>query len=449
MTKCDLIVIGAGPGGYETAARAAARGLDTVIVERDLPGGTCLNRGCIPTKALCRSAEVAATVREAFDFGVAAAGFTLDYAVACARRDAIVGELRQGVETLLGGVRMIRGEARFTGQRTIQVGEEELTAPRVIIATGSRPAPLRAEGAELAIDSDRLLALDRLPAEIAIVGGGVIGMEFASIFAAFGSKVSVLEFCPEILPPFDREIAKRLRMAMKRRGVDIVTQAAVGAIVKDEAGRLEIRYACKGKDKALTADMVVSAVGRRPVIPDGLDKAGVALTERGFIKVDASMQTSALGVYAIGDVNGLCMLAHAASAQGRVVLGDKVDLGVMPSAVFTVPECSMVGLTEEQCAAQGLDFVTATSTFRANGKAMAMGSTDGLVKVIVGRHDRRILGCHICGPHAADLIEEIAVAMVAGMDSDRFTSVIHGHPTLSETVAAAMEKADEAAGKHD
>lgn len=449
MTHCDLIVIGAGPGGYETAARAAARGLDTVIVERDLPGGTCLNRGCIPTKALCRSAEVATTVREAFDFGVAATGFTLDYAAACARRDAIVGELRQGVETLLGGVRMIRGEARFTGQRSIQVGEEELTAPRVIIATGSRPAPLRAEGAELAIDSDRLLALDRLPAEVAIVGGGVIGMEFASIFAAFGSKVSVLEFCPEILPPFDREIAKRLRMAMKRRGVDVVTQAAVGAIIKDDAARLEIRYACKGKDKALTADMVVSAVGRRPVIPDGLDKAGVALTERGFIKVDASMQTSAPGVYAIGDVNGLCMLAHAASVQGRVVLGEKVDLDVMPSAVFTEPECSMVGLTEEQCAAQGLDFVTATSTFRANGKAMAMGSTDGLVKVIVGRHDRRILGCHICGPHAADLIEEIAVAMVAGMDSDRFTSVIHGHPTLSETVAAAMEKADEAAGKHD
>ena len=425
MTHCDLIVIGAGPGGYETAARAAARGLETVIVERDLPGGTCLNRGCIPTKALCRSAEVAATVREAFDFGVATTGFTLDYASACARRDAIVGELRQGVETLLGGVRVIRGEARFKGERTIQVGDEELTAPRVIIATGSRPAPLRAEGAELAIDSDRLLALDCLPAEIAIVGGGVIGMEFASIFAAFGSKVSVLEYCPEILPRLD------------------------GPLVKDDAGKQEIRYVCKGKEKTLTADMVVSAVGRRPVIPDGLDKAGVELTERGFIKVDASMQTSAPGVYAIGDVNGLCMLAHAASAQGRVVLGDKVDLGVMPSAVFTVPECSMVGLTEEQCAAQGLDFVTATSTFRANGKAMAMGAADGLVKVIVGRHDRRILGCHICGPHAADLIEDIAVAMVAGMDSARFTSVIHGHPTLSETVAAAMEKADEAAGKHD
>ena len=445
MIHCDIIVIGAGPGGYETAARAAANGLDAIIVERDQPGGTCLNRGCIPTKALCRSAEVAVTVREAFDYGVSTNGFTLDYAAACARRDAVVGELRQGVVTLLGGVRTVVGEARFTGERTVAVGDEVFTAPMVVIATGSCPAPLRAEGSELAVDSDRVLAMDRLPAEITIVGGGVIGMEFASIFAAFGSKVSVLEYCQEILPPFDREIAKRLRMAMKRRGVDVTVQASVSRISKADDGRMSVDYVSKGKERTIVTDMVVSAVGRCPVLPEGLDKAGVELTERGFIWVDGSMQTSAPGVYAIGDVNGLCMLAHAAAAQGRVVLGERVDLDVMPSAVFTMPECAMVGLTEQQCADNGTEYAAATATFRSNGKAVATGDAEGLVKVIVGKTDRRILGCHICGQHASDLIQEVAVAMVADVDSSRFAAVVHGHPTLSECVAAAVEKADKAA----
>ena len=446
-TNCDIIVIGAGPGGYETAARAAACGLDTVIVERDLPGGTCLNRGCIPTKALCRSAEVAMTVKDAFDYGVSTGGFTLDYAAACARRDAVVGELRQGVVTLLEGVRTVRGEARFIGERTVAVGDEVFTAPKVIIATGSCPAPWRAEGSGLAVDSDRLLAMDRLPAEITVVGGGVIGMEFASIFAAFGCNVSVLEYCQEILPPFDREIAKRLRMAMKRRGVDVTVQASVSRISVTDEGRRVVEYTCKGKDKTIVTDMVVAAVGRRPVLPQGLELAGVELTEKGFIKVDGSMITSAPGVYAIGDVNGLCMLAHAASAQGRVALGERVNLDIIPSAVFTVPECAMVGMTEQQCAEAGTDYVAATATFRSNGKAMATGDAEGLVMVILNRADRRIIGCHICGQHASDLIQEVAVAMAAGMDSSRFAEVVHGHPTLSECVASAMEKADEAARK--
>ena len=432
MNQADLIIIGAGPGGYETAAEAAAEGLNVVIIERAELGGTCLNRGCIPTKALCRSAQVALDVKEAAAYGVDVNGFTLNYPVAAARKDEVVAQLRQGVEMALSRCTVVRGEARFVEPRIVAVGEESYTAPKIIIATGSSPARLPIPGAELAVDSDRLLSMTSFPERVTIIGGGVIGMEFASILSAFGVAVTVVEYCKEILPPFDKDISKRLKMALSKRGINIITSAAVTEIKPD----LTVVYEAKGKQAEVASNLVVMAVGRRPVLPAGIDCTGITVGRRG-IEVDDNMMTSVEGIYAIGDVNGRCMLAHAASAQGRRVLGKPVDLDVVPSAVFTTPECAMVGLTEEQCKERQLPFKSAKALFRANGKALAMNESEGLVKMIVNTETRMILGCHICGPHAADLIQEVALAMARALPVDAIADTIHGHPTLGEAVQQA------------
>ncbi len=442
MNRSDILIIGAGPGGYETAVKAAARGLSVTLIERDKPGGTCLNRGCIPTKALCRSAEVMITASRADDFGISLPSSpAIDFPAVMARKDAVVADLRAGVETLLGGVNVVYGEARFISPSEVEAESETYTAPRIIVASGSTPALLPIPGAELVITSDDLLSLSALPASIVIIGGGVIGMEFASILSAFGVEVTVIEYCREILPPFDAEVAKRLRMALKKRGINIITGARVTAI----SPGFTVSYECKGKEKSASAGAVLMAVGRRAVIPAGLVEVG-ALTDRGFLKVDDGMRlqwSAETGlpdseVYAIGDVNGRCMLAHAATAQGDIVLGESCDMNIIPSAVFTIPECAMVGLTEEQCIGRGYNIKVGRSTFRANGKAMAMGEPDGLVKTITDTTDGRLLGCHICGPHAADLIAEAAAIMTSGLPASAISRTIHAHPTLSESLQAAI-----------
>lgn len=445
MNSSDILIIGAGPGGYEMAVRAAAEGKSVTLVERDAVGGTCLNRGCIPTKALCATAEAALSAASAAEMGV---GIGLpekvDMAAAVARKDAVVASLREGVETLLRGVNVVRGEAEFADLSTVKVGDELYTAPTIVVATGSAPSRLPIPGAEHAITSDEALSLSILPASVAIIGGGVIGMEFASIFAALGVEVTVLEFCPEILPPFDADIAKRLRMAMKRRGVNIVTSAQVTAISPDGT----VSYTAKGKEKSVQAECVLMAVGRRAVIPAGLVEAG-AVTERGALKVSDDFRVQlAEGVssgdtalYAIGDVNGRCMLAHAATAQGEAVLGEKRDFSVIPSAVFTHPECAMVGLTEARARELGRDVRVGQSSFRANGKAMAMGEPDGIVKVVIDAASGELLGCHICGAHAADLVQEAATVMTSHLPASAIVATIHAHPTLTETLPAAVASA--------
>lgn len=442
----DIIIIGAGPGGYETAAEAAALGQNVAIVERDQLGGTCLNRGCIPTKALCRNAEVVSLLRESEAWGITTGEQRFDYAPVFARKEAVVEQLRSGVETLMSapGITLIRGEASLSDAHTVTVAGENFEARHIIIATGSAPRPLPIEGAELALTSDDILALSELPQSLCIVGGGVIGMEFAVAFSTFGVDVTVVEFCKEILPPFDRDIAKRLRSTLSRRGIKFVTGAAVSGIVACDGG-FSVSYTQKDKVQSLVCQQVLMAVGRQPVLPEGLDAVGVRTSRRG-IEVDGKMQTNVPGIYAIGDVNGLMMLAHAASAQGRValhaILGmpDDTRLDVIPAAVFTVPELAMVGLTEEQCTERGLDVSTSKAFFRSNGKAVAMGETDGLLKMIVDNATRRIVGCHVCGPHAADLIQEVVTAMNADATIDLLAHSIHGHPTLSEVVQAAARQ---------
>lgn len=443
----DLIIIGAGPGGYEMAADAAQYGLQVVIIEKSEAGGTCLNRGCIPTKALCRNAEIVNLLKESEAWGVKADAISLDYSVAYGRKNQVVNQLREGVEMLMKqpGITYVNGEASFKDAHTVCVGDEEYTASNIVIATGSAPRGLPIEGAELAMTSDDVLAMDTLPKSLCIVGGGVIGMEFAAIFNSFGVEVSVVEFCKEILPPFDKDIAKRLKTVLNKRGININTQAAVNGIHKTEDGMLEVTYEQKGKAKSIVAEKVLMSVGRQPVLPAGLDKTGVTVGRRG-IEVNDNMLTNVAGIYAIGDVNGRMMLAHAASAQGAKalhhILGkeDCIKLDIVPSAVFTTPELSMVGLTEEQCSEKELDVTVKKSFFRSNGKAVSMGETDGLIKMIVCNQTRKIAGCHICGAHAADLIQEVVTAMNAELTVDVLASAIHGHPTLSEVVMATAKQ---------
>ena len=442
----DIIIIGAGPGGYETAADAAAHGLNVAIVERDQMGGTCLNRGCIPTKALCRNAEVINLMREAEVWGVKTGELAFDYAPVFERKEAVVKQLREGVEMLMGapGITAIKGEAILKDANTVVVNGEEYSAKNIIIATGSAPRGLPIEGADLAMTSDDILAMETLPKSLCIVGGGVIGMEFAAVFSTFGVEVTVIEYCKEILPPFDKDVAKRLKTVLSKRGIKIITSAAVNGITQGEDG-YTVSYELKGKPQSVTCEKVLMSVGRQPVLPQGLDAVGVTVGRRG-IEVDDNMMTNVPSVYAIGDVNGRMMLAHAASAQGlralHAIMGktDDIKLDIVPSAVFTVPELAMVGLTEEQCAEKDLDVTVKKSFFRSNGKAVAMNETDGLIKMIVDNATRQIVGCHICGAHAADLIQEVVTAMNAGATVDLLTRSIHGHPTLSEVMLTAARQ---------
>lgn len=439
MTPCDLIIIGGGPGGYPAAQIAAAEGLNVVLIERDRLGGTCLNRGCIPTKAMTRVAEVAMTVTDAADYGVETVGcpVSIDYQRATRHRDEVVTAMREGLASTMANVNIVIGEAVVdsTEPPTVTAAGTTFTAPRLIVATGAAPARLPIEGADLALTSDDLTTGSTLPESLVVIGGGVIGLEFASIFNALGSKVTIVEFLPEILPPCDAEIAKRLRTALKRRGIDIITDAAVTALRPG----MEIDYQRRGKTATLQAEAVLMAVGRRAVVPRGLN---VELNHNGSIKVDPeTFETSAKGVYAVGDVNGICQLAHAATAQAERVMGREINLSVIPSAVFTSPEVAMVGKTEKQALESGHDITVGKAMFRSNGKAQAMGETDGLVKVIVDRDNDLLLGAFIVGPHAADLIEELSLAMSSRLPVREILSSVHAHPTLSETVTAALAAA--------
>lgn len=431
MRTVDTIIIGAGPGGYHAAALAADRGETVVLVEADELGGTCLNRGCIPTKCLCAAAATVTDIRTADRFGIRAAFESIDYPALRQRNEGVIAELRSGVESLLRKVEIVRGTAAIVDATpTVSVGDELFTASRLIIATGSEPSPLRCEGADNALDSNGFLALDHIPDSVVIIGAGVIGLEFASVLCGFGSKVTVLEYAPEILAgsEIDADVAKRLRMLLKRRGIDIVTGAEVTAISPDKV----VTYKTRKGEKTVAAETVVAAVGRRPVLPAGTAEAGIRLTRRGAIEVDSRLRTSVPGVYAIGDVNGLCMLAHAASTQAECVIGDaEYSSADTPAVVFTQPECASVGRPESEGTA------CATIPFGANGKSLADGHADGILKIVTDAATGRLVGAHAVGAHAADLIAEAAVAIAAAMTASQLASIVHAHPSVSELLADA------------
>lgn len=445
MQSTDLIIIGGGPGGYETALLAAQRGLAVTLIERGNLGGTCLNEGCIPTKTLCRSAALACDMKKAAELGVAVGDWSVDFPTIMARKNAVVEQLRMGVEALMRHpkISLVTGDARFVDALTVEVAGERYAARDVIIATGSTVATLPIEGADLpgVVTSKELLDLHELPQRLTVIGAGVIGLEFASIFHALGSNVTVLEYAREVLPHFDTDMAKRLRQSLGKRGIVIETQAAVKSVAKINSS-LAVNYEKKGKTLAVEADVVLMAVGRKANVSSlNLDDVGIDYTQRG-ITVDDNMLTNVPHVYAIGDINGKMMLAHAATFQGvcalNHIMGEscRVRLDVMPAAVFTMPEAATVGLTEEDCKERGIEYVAKKSFFRANGKALSIGEPEGYCKLLVAA-DHRLLGCHILGAHASDVVQEVCALINRGASCDDLALTIHAHPTLSEVVLSA------------
>lgn len=455
-----LLIIGAGPGGYETAVAASKHGIDVTIVSDGPVGGTCLNEGCIPTKSLCRNAEVIDTLSEASTFGIEDLSYSFDFKKVMSRKEEVVNQLGSGVEFLLKGknITLIYGKAAFKDSRTVIVSqpdgqETEIQADRIIIATGSYSASLPISGKDLegVITSKEILSLEEVPKRLCVIGAGVIGLEFASIFKSFGSEVNVVEYCKDILPRFDVDLAKRLKQTLSKRGISIETSAQVMGIAKTDGG-LEVTYKKKDEEIRISADKVLMAVGRRPNVQSiNPDAAGIEYSPKGIV-VDEHMRTSVPDIYAIGDVTGGIMLAHVATFQGMKALADilgeerPIDFSVVPAAVFTSPEVAVVGLTEEECKDRGFEIKCLKSFYRANGKALSMNAPEGYCKLIVHtREDNtetglchgQILGCHIMGAHASDIIQEIAALMNSKATISEFQNVIHAHPTLTEVLQSA------------
>jgi len=412
MTTTDLIIIGAGPGGYRAAEYAAKQGLKVVIFEGAEVGGTCLNVGCIPTKTYVHAAS---------------------FAEARQRMSEVIPQLRSGVEGILShpNITLVREKGVFVDAHTVG----DYTAPHIIIATGSETKWLPIEGVRTdprIVDSTGLLQQEVLPKRLVIIGAGVIGMEFASVFHRFGSEVMVIEYLKECLPALDSDIAKRLRKYLEKRGITFKMKTAVENLAD------------------IDADLILMATGRKPRTEGlNLEAAGITLAPNGAIPVDNHFLTSRLSplvsIYAIGDVNGKQMLAHAAEMQAvhavNHILGkkDNIRFDIMPAAIFTEPEAACVGPTEDQLKASGIAYECKKSFWRANGKAMAMGETEGLLKLFCAAEDGTILGCHAYGAHAADIIQEVSVLMCKRTTIGELADMVHIHPTLSEILKNAVE----------
>lgn len=464
-----IIIIGAGPGGYETALLAAKRGVEVVLIESAHVGGTCLNEGCIPTKTFCKNAEVLDSLREGETFGLTDLTYGFDFSKVIDRKNAVVEQLRGGVEGLLNNklITLVLGKAAFKDAHTVTVTpgatpvtiekSVEYSADHIIIATGSVSSSLPIPGADLPgiLTSREILDIEKVPSSLCVIGGGVIGLEFASIFRSFGCEVTVLEYCKDILPRFDTDLAKRLKQSLSKRGISIETQAQVTSVTECDADAYTVSYTRKGKEETVTAEKVLMAVGRRANVASlNLDDIGLEYTQRGIVTDERTMQTNIPHIYAVGDINGRMMLAHAATFQGIVALDhimgveNQIDLSVMPAAVFTSPEAASVGLTEDECKERGIPVKCLKSFFRANGKAVTMGETDGFCKVVVAAEPKegaqspyqpgRVLGCHLYGPHSSDIVQEACAMISRKATLEEFQSVIHTHPTLTEVLQSAL-----------
>ena len=435
--KSDIIIIGSGPGGYRTAAYAAAKGKTVTIFEEGPLGGTCLNVGCIPTKTFARSAEAAGEMRNAAQLGLKAIEPEFSLADIVARKDAIVDQLRQAIAGVLSapGITLVNAKAEFVDDHTVEAAGERYTADNIIIASGSSHKSLRIEALDesMLLTSDTLLSLTEFPRRLVIVGAGVIGMEFASIFRQLGAEVTVVEFLKECIPALDTDVAKRLRKVLEKQGVEFYMQSAVKSIANGC-----VTFERKGKEQSIEADKVLVAVGRKPNVEGfALEKTSIKYDARG-IEVDDDMLTNVPGVYAIGDVNARMMLAHAATMQGLHVVNtivgvkDDIRLDIMPAAIFTNPEAACVGKTEEQLKADGVDIEVRKKNYRTNGRALAMAEPEGMIKLVADKNSGEILSCHAYGAHSADIVQEISALMCKHTTVQQLHEMVHIHPTINE-----------------
>jgi len=456
MASFDVIFIGGGPAGYVGAIRCAQLGMSAAVVEREGLGGTCVLWGCIPAKALLEAASVATKVSHAKDFGVTVSEVKLDYGVAMKRSRAVSTQNSKGVEFLFkkNKITWIKGTGRIAGKNSVSVkadGKEEKHEAKkaIVISTGSRVKGLPQIGLELnkstVISSDEALILESAPKTMAIIGAGAVGCEFADVFAAFGTQVTLIEALPGILPLEDADCGAELARSFKKRKIDVLPAAKIGDM---KVGKTSVTMSVEvgGKKQSLEVEKVLVAAGRAPNIEDlGLKEAGVQLTDRGFIRINERMETSAKGIYAIGDVAGPPMLAHKGQREGVVfaefLAGQKqvhpVNYGNIPNATYCHPEVASIGMTEAQVKEKKIDYKVGRFPFSANGRARTSGETEGFVKIIRDAKYGEILGAHIVGAHATELIHELAVARENEFTVEEVDLAIHAHPTLSEAIAEA------------
>ncbi|EQB22698.1 Dihydrolipoamide dehydrogenase [Dehalobacter sp. UNSWDHB] len=448
----DLIVIGGGPGGYAAALRAAGLGAKVTLVEREQLGGTCLNRGCIPTKALYKNAQVMRTIREASNFGISLSGYELDFSAVQARKQKIVQQLRSGMEQLVNhaGIQVVNGSGRLIDRHTVAVtaadgSVEKIKGSRILLAAGSEDAGLTVPGADLpgVLTTKDILEIKQIPSQLVIIGAGAAGIELAGIFEAFGSRVTVLEALPCILHFMDKDISKRLAVLLKQKGIRIKTGVQIQRIRRDENG-LSVLTAGKQGEEEFSAEVVLTAAGRKVNIESlNLAEAGVAC-EHNRIPVDDGYATSVPGVYAVGDVIGGKMLAHKALAEGKVAVKNMFGLAAavrnraIPSCVFALQEAAAVGLTEQEARDRGIPLLVGSSPFTNNGKALIMGENDGFLKVMADAENKKILGVHILGPQATELIQVGTMAVELGLSAEDIERVMQAHPTLGESFLEAV-----------
>jgi dihydrolipoamide dehydrogenase len=452
VNEYDVVIIGGGTGGYVCAIRSAQLGLHVALVEKDRLGGVCLNWGCIPTKTLLQSATAYQQALGLAEFGVRVDGsISVDWDAIQTRKESVVARLVSGVERLLAGhsVELMRGTANLSSPHQVEVslvdgGQRTLQARDVVVATGSVPArpPIRGLDLPGVVSSDGLLGLEVLPQRLAIIGGGVIGIEFATLFSALDVEVTVVEMLPHILPPVDRELSKRYQVCLRRQRVTVRVGAQVEEI-SETGDRLAVQYTRKGEAEVVEAEVVLNATGRVAFSQGlGLDQLGVK-RERGQVWVDDHLATNIPGIWAVGDVTGKVMLAHVASRQGEVAAeaiagrDSRMDYRAVPNVVFSSPEIASVGLTSQEAEEQDIDVEVGSFPFSASGKAVALGETEGQVNLLCEPESGKVLGMHVMGPHASDLAAEGALAIQLGVTAQELAETIHAHPSLSEAVAEA------------
>lgn len=446
----DVIVIGAGPGGYPAAIRCAQLGLNTAIVEKyKTLGGTCLNVGCIPSKALLKSTEHYHQAKDEFSVhGIEVEGLKMSVPKMIDRKRKVVEQITGGVELLIQNnkITRIEGHASFKSKNQVEVNGEVYEAKNIIIATGSKPTPLRGVDFDKKriISSTEALELQEVPKELVVVGAGVIGLEMGSVWARLGSKVTIIEFGKTCLPGMDKHVQRQMQKSMQALGCEFVFGTGVTEAVVN-GDRVDLKAKDQdGNEKQFSGDYCLVAIGRRPYTDSlGLEKAGVELDDRGFVKIDDHWKTNVDGIYAVGDVVGGAMLAHKAEEEGiaaaEVIVGKPghVNYNAIPGVVYTWPEVAAVGKTEEQLKAEGIPFNTGKFNFAANGRAVASNEGVGFVKILAHKETDEILGAHLIGPHVSEMIQELCVALEYKAASEDIGITSHAHPTLSESIKEA------------
>ncbi len=442
MKHFDLVVIGSGPGGYVAAIRAAQLGMRVCVVERGKPGGVCVNWGCIPSKAILNSAGLYEEMKNAASFGISCQGLSVDYPEVIRRSRRIADRMSRGILYLFrkNGIELVAGDAKIASPGKVSAGGEELSANRILVAVGTavRGLPGIEPDGKTVLTSDDALAQETLPRSVAILGGGAVGVEFAYIYRTFGSEVTVVEMMDQLLPRVDGEVAAELAKAFRRQGIRVLTGASAKALDK-AAGTVTV--SAGGGEEKIPAEKVLVAVGRKPLTAGmGLEECGVKL-EKGFIRVDGGFRTSCEGIYAIGDVIGGMLLAHEASAEGIAAVemmagagGSRPDPDRIPACIFCRPEVATLGLSEEEARRRGIPVKIAKFPFTALGRAVASGHTEGFVKMVAEEKFGEVIGCHIIGHGATDLISEVSLARTVEATFREIGRTIHPHPTLPEAI---------------